>query len=779
MTISSTTNRVSYTGNGVTTAFSFPYKFLANADLVVVETIIATGVQVVKAITTHYTVTGAGDPNGGTVTAVAAPASTVTWTIYRDPAITQAVDLVDNDPFDPDDAVETPLDKLTMVAQRLKDRLDRAVRLPEGDTSGVTMVLPAELDRASKVLGFDADGELDVYDSASAVTEAANVTFTQDGADAVSETLQSRGRHAVFVTDFMTTAQRVDVAARTALVDVGAAIQAANNYAETLLPASATMPDGSAGYAYGGVTIFFTAGRYKSATAVAKPPNVAWEGGGSGGTVLEFSYDGPCVTVKNNTDGAYPYNHKRAGFRHMQFKGDRTKTSQVILDFERFSFSEMLDIDVGSSGSIGIRLTECSGGVYTKVRSNGNVGAGWHLVANAGPLPCNANTFTECQGIANDGEGLILDGAFGNRWYGGVFEENFASTVFSSIGTSEVAAARQVRITGIARGNTFYGTWFEGVCNAHVYVDTDGSSTSQFNSLVNCTLIPKGTAGNVDRAIVVNKGHLRVIDPNWQGTEFRTITSSTAPIRIGKANGGRVYLSSVLGFGPSADAGLMVEDKDGNDGNLEGLAVQDLMTGGIRRMYGRNEIYSERGNVALDFYRTSAIGGVDWEENPWLQPQDFRTGLAFGSGSAAVDVILRRIAAAQISVQELTGLSGLNFKVATTLLSAVSGASVTATSLIPDGAFVIGVATRVTTAIGNGGGTTGYQVGDGSDADRWGSIAAITAGTTSSNADATANFTGAFTSANNVVITAVGGNFDGTGAIRVTVAYLDVTVPAQ
>ena len=69
MTISSTTNRVSYAGNGVTTAFAFGYKFLVNADLKVYQA------GTLKTITTHYTVAGAGDDAGGTVTFLAAPAN--------------------------------------------------------------------------------------------------------------------------------------------------------------------------------------------------------------------------------------------------------------------------------------------------------------------------------------------------------------------------------------------------------------------------------------------------------------------------------------------------------------------------------------------------------------------------------------------------------------------------------------------------------------------------------------------------------------------------------
>jgi hypothetical protein len=118
-----------------------------------------------------------------------------------------------------------------------------------------------------------------------------------------------------------------------------------------------------------------------------------------------------------------------------------------------------------------------------------------------------------------------------------------------------------------------------------------------------------------------------------------------------------------------------------------------------------------------------------------------------------------------------TRYSRLAIKHATVTLSAVSGASVTATNLIPAKANVMGVNTVVTTGLGTGSGTTGYTVGDGADADRWGSVTGTVAGTDTDGNDATADPRGWFTAANNVVITAAGGNFNGTGAIFVDVAY--------
>ena len=157
MTISTTASRISYTGNGSTDEFSFPYPVLATTDLVVIETIITTGVETVQVITTDYTVALVGGGTSATVTAVTPPASTVTWTIYRDPAQTQGTDFTDNDPL-PAASIEDALDRLTMIEQRSRSLVDRSLKQPEGDTADIDY-LPAKVDRASKYMAFDADGD--------------------------------------------------------------------------------------------------------------------------------------------------------------------------------------------------------------------------------------------------------------------------------------------------------------------------------------------------------------------------------------------------------------------------------------------------------------------------------------------------------------------------------------------------------------------------------------------------------------------------------------------
>ena len=156
MTLSSTTNRVSYSGNGATTAFSFPYYFLANADLVVKTRVVATGVETTKTITTHYTVTGAGVTAGGTVTMLSAPATGTDLIIYRDPARTQDLDLVENDPM-PAEEIEERFDKGAMWTQRLAEMATRSVRLTEGNTQTFDPQLPALIE-ASKYLAVNSAG---------------------------------------------------------------------------------------------------------------------------------------------------------------------------------------------------------------------------------------------------------------------------------------------------------------------------------------------------------------------------------------------------------------------------------------------------------------------------------------------------------------------------------------------------------------------------------------------------------------------------------------------
>lgn len=209
MTVSSTTNRAGpYTGNGVTVAFAFNPPFQTKADLVVIETIIATGAQTTKALTTDYTISGTTDAqgyyqSGGTVTAVVAPAATVTWTIYRDPALTQASDWVEND-ADPAEVKEAAFDKLTMISQRTRELVTRALHQPDGD--GTTMdALPSAVERASRYLYFNSSGQ----PTAQAVVST-NVTISAFMETVLDDTTASAVRSTLGLSEGMSTGSIID-----------------------------------------------------------------------------------------------------------------------------------------------------------------------------------------------------------------------------------------------------------------------------------------------------------------------------------------------------------------------------------------------------------------------------------------------------------------------------------------------------------------------------------------------------------------------------------------
>lgn len=152
MTVNSSTARQQYNGNGVTTAFTVPFRFLDNTHLQVIRTS-AAGVDTTLVLSTDYTVTGAGAATG-TITMVTAPASGEKLTIVRSMPFSQQIDLVNGDPL-PAETLEAGLDARAMEAQQLKDSISRSLSLPT--SSSASAVLPEAIPLA--LLGWNATGD--------------------------------------------------------------------------------------------------------------------------------------------------------------------------------------------------------------------------------------------------------------------------------------------------------------------------------------------------------------------------------------------------------------------------------------------------------------------------------------------------------------------------------------------------------------------------------------------------------------------------------------------
>lgn len=132
MTVSTTTVRNEYAGNGVTISFPFTFRILQREDLIVSVIDDATGEETGLEFGTDYTITGVGASNGGSISTGlwGAPASGQTIVLRRELDITQPSDYSNQGRFYPE-THERSFDRLTMIAQQLADGVDRAVTQPE------------------------------------------------------------------------------------------------------------------------------------------------------------------------------------------------------------------------------------------------------------------------------------------------------------------------------------------------------------------------------------------------------------------------------------------------------------------------------------------------------------------------------------------------------------------------------------------------------------------------------------------------------------------------
>jgi len=196
MTVSSTTNTASYVGNGSQTTFAYTFRIFEDGDLVVLLRNIATGVETVQTLTTDYTVTGAGNENGGNVVFGTAPPAATTVFIRRVVDAIQETDYVENDPF-PAESHEDALDRITMVAQQNENAILRSLKFPQSEV--VDAVIPNSVERAGKYLAFNQSTGVpeagpsvsDVQTVSAASQDIATLADIEDGTtatDAISDT---------------------------------------------------------------------------------------------------------------------------------------------------------------------------------------------------------------------------------------------------------------------------------------------------------------------------------------------------------------------------------------------------------------------------------------------------------------------------------------------------------------------------------------------------------------------------------------------------------------
>lgn len=236
MTVETSLARAQYATNGTTGPWTVPFYFLEDEHLQVIYTDEDGNETVLTSA--DYSVTGAGDENGGTVTTVDSYVTGGTITILRDIEALQEVDLVDGDSL-PSETLERAFDKLTMLLQQVLELAGRALVFSPSDLEG--SALPAAAARASKMLGFDSSGVLTLNvpadgTAASLALSLASSTSDADGDGMIAVKQTKTGavattQHKVNERDnhsmhFMTASQIGDVVSSAGAYDMTAALQA-------------------------------------------------------------------------------------------------------------------------------------------------------------------------------------------------------------------------------------------------------------------------------------------------------------------------------------------------------------------------------------------------------------------------------------------------------------------------------------------------------------------------------------------------------------------------
>jgi hypothetical protein len=172
MTVSSTTTKVSYSGDASTAVFAYTFKVFNASELVVITRVNATGAETTETLNTAYIVDGVDNANGGNVTfkyntgnpsdpnysvTDFRPQTGETLVIKRVVGLTQLTDYTPNDPF-PAEVHEESLDKLTFMSQQQQEEIDRSFKFAETDAG--TASIPVASVRANKYLAFDAEGNV-------------------------------------------------------------------------------------------------------------------------------------------------------------------------------------------------------------------------------------------------------------------------------------------------------------------------------------------------------------------------------------------------------------------------------------------------------------------------------------------------------------------------------------------------------------------------------------------------------------------------------------------
>ena len=187
MTVSTTANSATWTGNGATSTFTYSFYIPATASYSVVQTDTSGNQTTLGA--SAYTITGIGSI-GGTLTLNGGPLTTgYRLTLARSVPLTQPTSLSNQGGLWPS-VVEQAIDNVVLQVQQLAQQYGSAITFNPADTTG-PISLPVASTRAGNLLAFDQTGQVTVVSLA--VAAAAGTTYPAAVSAALPQTPTGTG----------------------------------------------------------------------------------------------------------------------------------------------------------------------------------------------------------------------------------------------------------------------------------------------------------------------------------------------------------------------------------------------------------------------------------------------------------------------------------------------------------------------------------------------------------------------------------------------------------
>ncbi|MBR5594696.1 MAG: hypothetical protein IKW47_00190, partial [Alistipes sp.] len=185
MLVDNSVYRNAYDAPGNARTFTISFPFLDASHIAVYQKI--GDADEVKVPASQYTISGAGNPHGGTLTMNTTPAAGTRIVILRDIPITQLYNYTELDNF-PAEAHENALAKLTMICQQLYELTQRHLAVPATSSKTSQQVMAEIFDTVAVANEYAAQAEK-TYDEV--VKTAAQVAQAKASVDVSLESINN------------------------------------------------------------------------------------------------------------------------------------------------------------------------------------------------------------------------------------------------------------------------------------------------------------------------------------------------------------------------------------------------------------------------------------------------------------------------------------------------------------------------------------------------------------------------------------------------------------